>query len=234
MVEHASSTRARNQQQAPLRPEGGGRLVRVQLDGQADAPGRQEGEEGQGKLTVHVKACVARGRDGKPLVYLAFGLGKWTPEQVVRAYRRRFGIEASYRQLGQCLARTCSRSERLRLVGVALVLGNLWGGCTPRCSAGGVVRDPVGTGSDATATDARRFGGGDCLSTRRLYRRVDDATPIAAMPYVIKSHCNYCARQCAEAHGVDGLSDSGVSQRPGTSVELPHTICSCTVAPTSL
>jgi hypothetical protein len=82
----------------------------------------------RGKLTVSVRACVARGREGKPLVYVASGLGKWAPEQVVRAYRRRFGIEASYRQLGQCLARTSSRSERLRLllVGVALLLGNLW------------------------------------------------------------------------------------------------------------
>ena len=46
----------------------------------------------------------------------------------MQAYRKRFGIEASYRQLGQCLARTSSRSERLRLllVGVALLLGNLW------------------------------------------------------------------------------------------------------------
>ena len=78
---------------------------------------------------MQVKACVARSRkDGKPLVYIASGISKWAPEQVVRAYRVRFGIEASYRQLGQCLARTSSRSERLRLllVGVALLLCNLW------------------------------------------------------------------------------------------------------------
>ena len=89
---------------------------------------RREKRRNKGKLTVKVSACVARGRDGKPLVYVASGLGKWTPQQVVRGYRTRFGIEASYRQLGQCLARTSSRSERLRLllVGVALMLGNLW------------------------------------------------------------------------------------------------------------
>lgn len=89
---------------------------------------KREKRVNRGKLTVSVKACVARGRDGKPLVYIASGVSKWTPEQVVRAYRTRFGIETSYRQLGQCLARTSSRSERLRLllVGVALLLGNLW------------------------------------------------------------------------------------------------------------
>jgi hypothetical protein len=89
---------------------------------------KREKRVNRGKLTVNVKACVARGRDGKPLVYIASGVSKWTPEQVVRAYRTRFGIETSYRQLGQCLARTSSRSERLRLllVGVALLLGNLW------------------------------------------------------------------------------------------------------------
>lgn len=84
----------------------------------------------KGKLTVCVRACVGRNpKDDKPLVYVAWGLGKgWSPAQVVAAYRRRFGIETSYRQLGQCLARTSSRNERYRLllVGVALLLGNLW------------------------------------------------------------------------------------------------------------
>ena len=44
-------------------------------------------------------------------------------------YRGRFGIESSYRMLGQCLARTNSTNERVRLlyVGVALLIGNGWG-----------------------------------------------------------------------------------------------------------
>ena len=90
---------------------------------------KREKRVNKGKLTVTVKACVARSRkDGKPLVYIASGISKWSPEQVMRAYRTRFGIEASYRQLGMCLAKTSSRSERLRLllVGVALLLCNLW------------------------------------------------------------------------------------------------------------
>jgi hypothetical protein len=86
----------------------------------------------KGKLTVTVPMCVARGeKDGKPVsvVYAAWGLGKsWSAAQVAAAYRRRFGIESWYRQLGQCLARTSSGDEkyRLLLIGLALLLGNLW------------------------------------------------------------------------------------------------------------
>jgi putative transposase len=86
-----------------------------------------------GTVTVTVRMCVARcvkkGRVAEPVVYAAWGLGKeWSPAQVVETYRKRFGIEASYRQLGQCLARTSSPKEkyRLLLVGLALLLCNLW------------------------------------------------------------------------------------------------------------
>jgi hypothetical protein len=83
----------------------------------------------RGAVTVTVRMCVARpAGPGKAWVYAAWGLSRWPPAAVARAYRRRFGIEAKYRQLGQCLARTSSRCERLRrlLVGLALRLGNLW------------------------------------------------------------------------------------------------------------
>jgi Transposase DDE domain len=84
----------------------------------------------KGKLTVRVRGCVARHpkKKGELLVYATWGLVGWSPQQVASEYRRRFGIEASYRQLGQCLARTSSRCERYRLllVGIALLLCNLW------------------------------------------------------------------------------------------------------------
>jgi hypothetical protein len=92
----------------------------------------------RGSLSVQVQMCVAsrakraaagQGKKDEPLVYASWGLGKgWSPAQVVAAYRQRFGIEVQYRQLGQCLARTSSRNERLRLllVGLALLLCNLW------------------------------------------------------------------------------------------------------------
>jgi hypothetical protein len=50
------------------------------------------------------------------------------PTDVREAYRRRFGIETSYRQLNQSRSRTSSRDPlyRFLLVGVALFLRNLW------------------------------------------------------------------------------------------------------------
>lgn len=82
------------------------------------------------KVTVTVQMCVARHpKKDKRLVYASWGLGKaWSPAQVVQTYRKRFGIEVKYRQMGQCLAVTTSRDERVRLllVGVALLLCNVW------------------------------------------------------------------------------------------------------------
>jgi Transposase DDE domain len=82
------------------------------------------------RVTVQVQVCVARHpcEEGRRLVYASWGLGKWAPVTVVCEYRRRFGIEVSYRQLGQCLAQTTSKGERVRLllVGLALFWGNLW------------------------------------------------------------------------------------------------------------
>jgi Transposase DDE domain len=53
---------------------------------------------------------------------------KLSPTQVREAYRRRFGIETSYRQLNQSRSRTSSRDPlyRLLLVGLSLLLRNLW------------------------------------------------------------------------------------------------------------
>ena len=51
-----------------------------------------------------------------------------TPREIRDLYRTRFGIETSYRQLKQARIRTSSRDPLLRvfLVGVALVLRNVW------------------------------------------------------------------------------------------------------------
>ena len=49
---------------------------------------------------------------------------RWIKE----TYRKRFGIEASYRQMHELKIRTSSRHAglRLMLIGVALILRNLW------------------------------------------------------------------------------------------------------------
>jgi hypothetical protein len=51
-----------------------------------------------------------------------------SPTDVRETYRRRFGIETSYRQLNQSRSRTSSRDPlyRFLLVGLALFLRNLW------------------------------------------------------------------------------------------------------------
>ncbi len=52
----------------------------------------------------------------------------WTPKRVYKRYRRRFGIECSYRMLRQVRAQTTSRNPALRffLLGFGLLLLNVW------------------------------------------------------------------------------------------------------------
>jgi putative transposase len=52
----------------------------------------------------------------------------WSAKKVTQRYRRRFGIESSYRQFGRLRARTTSRNPAFRflLLGLALLLLNIW------------------------------------------------------------------------------------------------------------
>ncbi len=51
-----------------------------------------------------------------------------TPKEIREIYRKRFGIETSYRQMHEARIKTCTRDPALRLlfVGIALVLRNVW------------------------------------------------------------------------------------------------------------
>lgn len=51
-----------------------------------------------------------------------------SPTEIRECYRRRFGIEASFRQMRQARIYTCTRSPRLRLffLAMALILRNIW------------------------------------------------------------------------------------------------------------
>lgn len=69
------------------------------------------------------------GRHGvKYFAYAVSGLGRVPAPQIFEMYRRRFGIESSYRQMHQVRARTSSRNPALRLLlaGLALLIVNLW------------------------------------------------------------------------------------------------------------
>jgi hypothetical protein len=85
---------------------------------------------------VTVSVCVGyrthkNRKDGKrrqqKLLFAAWRV-KGSPTEIRQRYRKRFGIETSFRQLRQARIYTCTRQPRLRLlfIAVALVLRNLW------------------------------------------------------------------------------------------------------------
>jgi hypothetical protein len=90
----------------------------------------------KGKDTVELLVCVAyrsyrHHKTGKrrqqKLLFAAWGV-PGAPTETRERYRKRFGIESSYRQLRQARIYTCTRQPHLRLVfvAVALLLRNLW------------------------------------------------------------------------------------------------------------
>jgi len=66
-------------------------------------------------------------RRRKKLLYAVWKIRR-TPKEIRETYRKRFGIETSYRQMNEARIKTCTRDPRLRLlfVGIALVLRNVW------------------------------------------------------------------------------------------------------------
>lgn len=89
---------------------------------------------GQQQVTVNVCVGYRRHRhrkDGKQrkqkLLFAAWRV-KGSPTAIRELYRKRFGIETSFRQMRQARIYTCTRNPHLRLVfvAVALLLRNLW------------------------------------------------------------------------------------------------------------
>jgi putative transposase len=94
--------------------------------------GKVDGKKGNTDVTI----CVAsknyshhktKKRHRKKLLYAVHKV-RLTPRDIREIYRKRFGIETSYRQMNEARIRTCTRDPRLRLlfVGIALVLRNVW------------------------------------------------------------------------------------------------------------
>jgi putative transposase len=88
------------------------------------------------RTSVTVNICVATKhltneetgrRRRKRLLYVVSKVRR-TPNEIRELYRRRFGIETSYRQMNEAKIKTCTRDPGLRLlfVGIALVLRNVW------------------------------------------------------------------------------------------------------------
>ncbi len=85
-----------------------------------------------GQRRVTVDLCVLRrrrtDRRGHRAFLYACGRVRMNPAAVYRTYRRRFGVETSYRQMNQARIRTTTRRPTLRFlfVAIAVLLRNLW------------------------------------------------------------------------------------------------------------
>ncbi len=95
-----------------------------------------KGKVGGKQRTTRVTICVAsKGythkktgkRRTKKLMYVVSKV-RLTPREIREMYRKRFGIETSYRQMHEARIKTCTRDPKLRLlfIGIALVLRNIW------------------------------------------------------------------------------------------------------------
>ena len=85
---------------------------------------------------VSFSVCVAyktyhhhrtKKRCQKKLIYAVWGVGG-APRELRERYRKRFGIETSYRQRREARIRTCTRDPKMRLfyVGISLFLRTIW------------------------------------------------------------------------------------------------------------
>lgn len=80
-------------------------------------------------ICVSIRRYWRKGkRRDKVLVFACWKIKRHSPHWIREAYRKRFGIETSYRQLGQARIRTSTRDplRRFLFVGVALILRNVW------------------------------------------------------------------------------------------------------------
>jgi len=70
--------------------------------------------------------CNERGRQA--LLFATYNVRSRSLEWIRKTYRKRFGIESSYRQINQTKIHTTTRNPILRLlfVGIALILRNIW------------------------------------------------------------------------------------------------------------
>lgn len=83
------------------------------------------------QATISLKATLVPDKSGKRrrkwLAFIIIELD-WTPEKVHHEYRRRFGIECSYRLMRRVRAMTTSRNPAVRffLLAVGMILVNAW------------------------------------------------------------------------------------------------------------
>ena len=94
----------------------------------------KDGNTKKAQLTINV--CVTSkddlqektGRERRKKLLFAISKVRRTWKEIRELYRKRFGIETTYRQMNEARIKTCTRDPRLRLlcVAIALVLRNVW------------------------------------------------------------------------------------------------------------
>jgi len=86
------------------------------------------------KTWFHVCVCCRnrngeRGKRGrKAYIFAYYGVGSSRARWFFETYRKRFGIETSYRQMNECRIRTSTRKPQLRLLyfALAMIMRNCW------------------------------------------------------------------------------------------------------------
>lgn len=92
----------------------------------------RDGKKNKATVSIGVKRARWKDRHGrkktKTWVYAYWGITPRRVDWVKETYRKRFGIETSYRQMNQCRIRTTTKKFNVRFLDVAigLLLRNLW------------------------------------------------------------------------------------------------------------
>ena len=92
----------------------------------------KDGKKNKATVSVCVKRARYKNKHGQrkreTWVYAYWGITPKRVEWVKDTYRRRFGIETSYRQMNQCRIRTTTKKFHVRFlyVAIGLLLRNLW------------------------------------------------------------------------------------------------------------
>ena len=92
----------------------------------------KDGKKNKATVSICVKRARWKDRHGKrksdTWVYAYWGITPKRADWVKETYRKRFGIETSYRQMNQCRIRTTTKKFNVRFlyVAIGLLLRNLW------------------------------------------------------------------------------------------------------------
>jgi putative transposase len=115
----------------PLGPSGSNVFKQCKKSGWSEYT-LSDAQKQKATVLICIKCRNRRGERGKrgreAWIYAYWGIRPERFDWVKETYRRRFGIETSYRQMHQCRIRTTTKHFEMRFlyVAIALLLRNLW------------------------------------------------------------------------------------------------------------